>query len=170
VGNLTTSLPRLSKRPIPASRRRRFMPVESCTYDQGVLARRAIAASSPPGGQHCKRGLTSGPSYTRQRAVPTEAAFSCVTEVEQRPQCEEEPHNRNSEPPAILLCHAKAAPEACLRYGDDRLSVSGELRAIARSQPPPHSGTHGLGPAPSTRHDFCERPCAWTRRLPPARL
>jgi hypothetical protein len=33
------------------------------------------------------------------------AAFSCETEVEQHPKREEEPHNRNSEPPAILLCH-----------------------------------------------------------------
>jgi hypothetical protein len=42
---------------------------------------------------------------TQQRAVPTEAAFSCKTEVEQHPQRKEEPYNRNSEPPAILLCH-----------------------------------------------------------------
>jgi hypothetical protein len=38
------------------------------------------------------------------------AAFSCVTEVEQRPQREDEPHNRNSEPPAILLYHERAPP------------------------------------------------------------
>ena len=40
-------------------------------------------------------------------------AFSCETEVEQHPQREEEPHNRNSEPPAILLCH-ESPDRACL--------------------------------------------------------
>jgi hypothetical protein len=53
---------------------------------------------------------------TRQRAVPSEAAFSCVTEVEQHPQREEEPHNRNDDPPAILLCHESPA-RACLSTG-----------------------------------------------------
>jgi hypothetical protein len=37
------------------------------------------------------------------------AAFSCETDVEQHPQHEEKPHNRNSEPPAILLCHESPA-------------------------------------------------------------
>ena len=45
----------------------------------------------------------------------------------------------------------KPRPRPCLRYGDGRLSISGELCATARSQPPPHSGTLGLGPPPSTR-------------------
>jgi hypothetical protein len=68
-----------------------------------------------------------------KEAAKTEAAFSCVTEVEQHPQREEEPHNRNSEPPAILLCHESPA-ELCLSYGNDRLSVSGELCGTARSK------------------------------------
>src|SRR5580693_8264713 len=68
-----------------------------------------------------------------KEAAKTEAAFSCVTKVEQHPQREEEPHNRNSEPPAILLCHESPA-ELCLSYGNDRLSVSGELCGTARSK------------------------------------
>src|ERR1700686_576536 len=37
------------------------------------------------------------------------AAFSCETDVEQHPQHEEKPPNRNSEPPAIL-CHENPRP------------------------------------------------------------
>jgi hypothetical protein len=69
----------------------------------------------------------------RGRLTSCRAAFSCETDVEQRPQHEEEPSNRNSEPPAILLCHESPA-RVCLRYGDDRLSVSGELCGTAHSK------------------------------------
>jgi hypothetical protein len=37
------------------------------------------------------------------------SAFSCETEVEQHAQRDEDPHNRNSEPPAILPCHERAS-------------------------------------------------------------
>jgi hypothetical protein len=80
-----------------------------------------------------------------------QAAFSCVTEVEQRPQREEEPHDRNGEPPTILLCHESPAELAAV--GDDRLSVSGELCGTARSKRrggPPGSPT-GLAQALAPR-------------------
>jgi hypothetical protein len=49
--------------------------------------------------------LATDLSIVRAVRFSRRAAFSCETEVEQHPKREEEPHNRNSEPPAILLCH-----------------------------------------------------------------
>jgi len=103
---------RLRVRPAPVLRPQRSPSPKgpTCRHAESASGAHSLA---PIGRQLLARGPNphQRARQTQQRAVPTEAAFSCVTKVEQRPQREEEPHNRNSDPPAILSCHESPPPE-----------------------------------------------------------